>query len=516
MKKQKGPCIMNESDTGGSAFLVTFINVPGHKTVTTTNLPPIGILSMSACLKKEGNRADFIDADACRYGIDQLISLLRKRAPDLIGITMNVGHVYAAAKYIRAIKGEFPGIPIVIGGPYVSVTQKQILNEFPEADYAVAYEGEHAIVELVAVLKGTRKIETVRNLVYRKGCDIKINENERIVDIDALPLPDYGLIKHLLGKYRGVYPTIARPSIGVMCSRGCPFHCGFCSSPSLWGSKVIFRNIDAVIDEIKMLRDTLAVKEVFFHDDTLNVRPGWFIELCDAIIKSGLNEQIYFKCALRVNKAMLSEELLIKAKQANFWMIFYGVENGNQEMLNRMNKGTTIEEIERAFKLTRGCGICTYALLIVGYPGETKGTFADSLALLEKIMPDFSGFAAAIPIPGTEMHRIALEQGLISVTDFKNYQYGDIIMGTSELETRDIAASVNKGYDEISRLASSTKFKKMTEAFGQERFHRMVDGPFYCERRQFKLRIKQMRRCLRAAPFLLAIKRKIGKRHELY
>lgn len=457
-------------------FPITFINVPSHKEIVMTVYPPVGILSMSSCLKQSGNKVNFIDADIHRLNPKQVIELLKILPPQLIGISLNVSQVSHSVVYIEEIWRHFPNIPIILGGPYVTGVQEKIFKDFPLVRYAVIHEGEWAIKDFVDFLKGEKSIGEVRNLIYKINGRINRNKVERILDLDSLPLPDYSLVLEYIDKYLGAYPSITSPSIAIMCTRGCPDNCAFCSSPVTWGRKVTFRKTDNIVNEILDLKKTINVKEIFFQDDTLNARPSWFFELCDKIISNGLHKEIFFKCPLKVNKEILSEELLRKAKEANFWMIFYGVESGNQEMLNNMNKNITVEEIKRAFKLTREAGLASFASFMIGNYGETRETVRDSMKLLKKIMPDYGGFAIAAPFPGSELYRIAVEKKLITLTDFKKYQYGDCILKTDALDTKDIMSLVGKANDLFDKLSRSLKHRIINR---NDLFTKLIGEGFY-------------------------------------
>jgi anaerobic magnesium-protoporphyrin IX monomethyl ester cyclase len=439
--------------------VITFINVPSHKEIVMTVYPPVGILSMASCLKKHGNRVHFIDADINRLNPKQVVDMLKQDPPHLIGISLNVSQVAHAGSYVQEIHNNFPHVPMILGGPYVTGVQESIFKDFPTVDYAVIHEGEQAIVEFVDFLNGKRSVKEVHNLLYKTGDEICRNQCQRISDLDALPLPDYSLVLKDIHKYPGPYPSIASPSVAVMCTRGCPNNCTFCSSPSNWGRTITFRKPDSVIDELLHLRKTIQVREVFFQDDTLNARPSWFFELCQKIIAHGLHEEIFFKCPFRVGRELVTEELLEKAREANFWMIFYGVESGNQEMLNRMRKNITVSEVIRAFGLTRKKGLMSFASFMVGNDGETRKTVSDSMRLLRRIMPDYGGFAIAAPFPGSDLYRIALEKKLMTVTDFKRYQFGDCILRTDELDVKDIIQLTEKANALFHKVTHSLRYR---------------------------------------------------------
>ena len=434
-----------------------FINPLTHSEVTMTVYPPVGILSMAACLKESGYDVEYIDIDVYRYSSNIVCELINKIQPDVIGFSINVSQVSHSVNYIAQIKINFPDIPIILGGPYVTSVKEKIFKDFPEVVYAIIGEGEYAVIEFMEFLFGRRDISKVNNLLYKKkGGSVVLNNVFRIKNLDELPIPDYSIIPDI-SKYSAPEPSIASPSIAIMCTRGCPYNCSFCSSPYTWQRKLTVRSVESVIREIKYLKNNYSVKEIFFQDDTLNARTKWFNNLCDRIVSEDLHKEIFFKAPFRANRELISNDILSKARNANFWMIFYGVESGNQEMLNSMNKAITIDAIKRAFKLTRRNGLISYASFMIGNLGETKKTVQDSIRLAKKIKPDFGGFAIAAPFPGSELYKKAKELNLITQDDFTKYQFGDSILKTEKLQI-----------DDIERLAlyANNQFSKITKTFG--------------------------------------------------
>jgi anaerobic magnesium-protoporphyrin IX monomethyl ester cyclase len=437
---------------------IVFINVPAHPTAVLSIYPPVGILLISSCLKMYGHEVAYIDADIERLCIADTICRCSALQPDLIGISLNVAQVAAGAPIITALSDKLH-VPIVVGGPYVTGVGPESLNLLTGVHYAILHEGEYGMVDLLEYLSGRKPIEQVGNLVYRLNGIIRYNPIERINNLDALPLPDYSLISTAIDRYQAPEPVLAHPSLQIMCTRGCPFSCSFCSSPATWGKRVTFRSTDSVIAEVALLKGQFDVHEIFFQDDTLNARPAWFMELCDKIIERDFHRTIAFKCPFRVTERLLTPELLAKAKQANFWMIFYGVESGNQSMLDKMNKQASLHEIRRAFQITKEAGIRTFASFMIGNDGETMETVKDSLTLLEEIQPEFGGFAIAAPFPGSELYRIAARKGHILHTDFTRYTFGECILRTDSLDYPDIT---------ILALEANSKFSVIKERYSSQ------------------------------------------------
>ncbi len=437
---------------------VAFVNPPSGTSPPLTVYPPVGVLSMAAVLREAGHAVDFVDADVLGLSPDAVGAAFVRR-PDLIGVTLNIGQAFAAATYLESLRRQFPEAYLVAGGPLVTGLREPILDDFPMLDGAVVQEGERAIVDLAEHVAGRRELREVRNLIWRDGQGTVSNRVERIADLDALPLPDYSLVAPIIGRYTAPGPSIASPSLAVMCTRGCPYDCAFCSSPGNWDRRITFRSADSVVREVAHLRERFGVREIFFQDDTLNARPKWFFELTEGIKSRGLHKQIRFRAPFRVNRAILTREILDQARSAGFWMIFYGVESGNQEMLHRMGKGTTIEEIERAFALTDEAGLCSLAAFMVGNEGETEETFRDSLALLRRIRPDFGSFAAAAPFPGSRLDRRARAAGHIIEPDYRKYRWGDAILRTAALSADDVARLAAEANREFAAISESLRWR---------------------------------------------------------
>ncbi|MHC4597889.1 MAG: B12-binding domain-containing radical SAM protein [Planctomycetota bacterium] len=457
-------------------FRVGFINVPGHPEAVLTVSPPAGILSMAAVARNGGIEPLFLDADVMRLEPSDVVRALRKAVPDLVGFSLNVSQVASAGRYMDAVRRAFPGAPIVVGGPYVTGRDAAIFDDFPALTFAVVGEGEHALLDLAEHVQGRKPLEDVRNLLARSGDGILRNPTERIPDLDALPLPEYALVGGGLGAYPGAFPSIASPTMAILCARGCPFECTFCSSPMTWGRRVTFRSPDSIVKELRFLAGSFGVREVFFQDDTLNVKPDWFRDLCGRIRSENLHEKMTFKAPFKAGSKRLDRSLLEDARRTNFWMIYFGVESGSPELLRRMKKKVTVEEIEKAFLMTHEAGLCTYASFMVGNPGETRETVEQSLALAERIRPDYGGFAVAAPFPGSELYESARERGHIMKDGFRDYRFGECILRTDALSCEEIASIASAANHRLDRITG--RAPEGEGADRRARFRRRVAGRY--------------------------------------
>lgn len=355
--------------------------------------------------------------------------------PDIVGITINTFQTKSSKEITRAVKEADKNILLVAGGPHVSGRGSAIFEGFPDIDAAIFGEGEHSFMEIVE----GKELAKIKGIAY-KDKENKININPPRTpaeNLDYIPLPNLDLAEFNKKNFKGIEPVIALPSMYIMASRGCPFQCIYCNK-SIWGFKTRFRKPELIVREIEWLNFRYGVKEIYFQDDTLNLNRQWLETLLKLIIQKGLNRTIAYKVALRANKQLVDEQILKLLKRAGVQYAFYGVENGNQEMLNRMKKGLTIEELKRAFELTHKAGIKTIASFMIGLPGENKQTIEDTVKLWQELKPHLAGYSLATPLPDTEFEKMLLEKGHLLDRNYDHYNFGVGVVRTDELTKEEL------------------------------------------------------------------------------
>lgn len=440
-----------------------------------TLLPPIGLLYISAVLLKKRHNVSIIDADIDNLSLDSIKQQIQVQEPELVGITMTTIQCKSAFEIAEVVKKINKDITVVVGGAHPSALKEKILTLCSAIDYVVVGEGEITMLELVKAIENNEDIKYVKGICYRE-CDGSIKKTETrpfIKDLDSLPYPAIDLVTPL-ERYPSTYPRGAVPSMHILASRGCPFKCTFCSNP-VWKKTVRFRSPESIIKEVEMLHYKHGVKEIFFQDDTFNLNRAWFIEICNRLIETGLNKEMVFRTPFRVNKNLIDKKLLSLAKEAGFWMIFYGVESGNQNILDNIQKGVTLAEIKRAFKLTKKAGLMTLASFMVGNIGETKKSIQDTLNFAIEINPDFYGFAIATPYPDSEFYQIAEKRGYIQ-EGFLNYNPLRCIISTEDLTKEEIERSSLFLHYSLERYKHTLQYKvrKFSELFLIKGFSRAL------------------------------------------
>lgn len=246
--------------------------------------------------------------------------------------------------------------------------------------------------------------------------------------------------------------------------------CSFCSK-SVYGSALRLRSPEGIMAEVELLYRDWGVREIHFGDDTFNANRKWATELLDLIIKGGWYKKLLFRVALRVNENILDLDLLNHLKAAGVWFIMYGVESGNQGMLDRMHKNTTVEEIRRAFRLTHSVDIKTEAYFVIGLPGETPHTILDSYNLYKGIKPYWAGFSRAMPFPGTAFTQEVKDAGHLLHENYDEFGPSCMAVRTEALS----ANGLDTWVDLLNRMATWDKVKHVRQlayAIGDKTYRR--------------------------------------------
>jgi len=378
--------------------------------------PPLGLLYVAAFLERSGVNVKAIDCSIEGIGFDRLPELIRSEKPDIVGVTACTPSITYALNVLKIAKEAVPSVKTVIGGPHPSAVPDTIKEDC--VDFLVCGEGELTMLELVRALEGMGDLRKVDGLSFKDGGKVVVNGPRKFIEnLDSLPWPARHFVP--IVKYPSILLPLKVPETSIMGSRGCPFRCTFCSK-AVFGRHTRLRDPKKVVDEIEHLYKTYNVKGIFFYDDSFNFNTKWVGELCDEIIRRGLNHLTY-KGEVRVNKLCVSKELMEKMRKAGFYLLAFGVESGNQEILNRLKKDITTEEVRNAVKLAKDAGIWTYGFFMTGNSGDTPQTIKETVGFAKSAGFDFVQFGISQPYPGTEFYLEAKEKGWLKARSWEDY-----------------------------------------------------------------------------------------------
>lgn len=394
--------------------------------------PPLGLCYIAASLKAANHEVRLIDAEAEGFGIKDIMQKVAEFSPDIVGIT-SVSPLWPQAKKLcSAIKNRF-GIKVILGGPHITNVEKEIFLE-ADFDYAIYGEGEGAFVELLRRIESGRDVSGMPGIIYRKSQEIiKENHFGWARDIDSIPIPDRSLLNH--DRYlwsvprRGILKFTT-----ILTTRGCPYRCIFCSQQHMFGNKVRLRDASKVVDEIEHIIRDLGINHLIFIDDTLTLKRDRVFDICDGIERRGL--KLTWEGWTHANT--VDEELLSRMKEVGLVRLSFGIESGNEEVLRRTKKGTTLEDVRRAYRVAKKVGLETRGSVILGLPYDTKETVRDTIEFVKSLDDcDQAYFNIAMPYPGTEMREMAFrgEGGVRLLTnDYTELRrHGNVVMEVNDL-----------------------------------------------------------------------------------
>ena len=370
--------------------------------------PPMDITSIAASLEKEKVICKIIDCPMEKVGWKELKKEINIFQPDTLIISTTTSTIERDLKACDLAKEIDKNILTVAKGTIFFQEDEQLLSSFKNLDIAIRGETNEVAEEIA---KGF-ELSRIKGITYREKNAIVRNAARPLIEnLDTLPFPARHLIKNELY----IRMDNGNPQATIETGRGCPGQCIFCLSHQVSGYKQRQRSPDNIIKEIKECISRHNIKDFHFRTDTFSADKKWVIALCEKIIKEKLN--INWVCTSRVDA--IDEEILSRMKKAGCWGISFGVESGNQQMLDRMKKGIKIEQIKSTFNLCKKYKMDSFAYFIIGLPWETEETVNESIKLAMEIDPSLVDFFIAYPFPGTEFYEIAVKEGLIKGKGFK-------------------------------------------------------------------------------------------------
>ncbi len=428
--------------------------------ISETPSPPLGLAFLAGALERAGHAVKLLDCVVFPFGPDLLASLMQTFRPDLAGataVTMTVDHALTVLEQVKALD---PSIATVLGGPHATFCATEILQTCPQVDVVARGEGENTLVALVQAIEKGSAWDRVPGIAFRDGRRIATTALPPFTDLDELAPPARHLIP--LGRYL----ALGMP-VSMTTSRGCPFKCIFCVGRKMVGARVRYRDPIRVVEEMERL-STLGFHQVNLADDLFTANHGHCLAVCNEIVDRGL--KVKWTAFARVDT--VSRQVLKKMHQAGCTTVSFGVESGSPDMLKRIQKGITLEQVVQAVQLCLDCGIDPHASFILGLPGETPATLEQTLAFGERLkaMGVNHGFHILAPFPGTDVReRINTYDLQILSDDWRHYHANRAIIRTAGVAPEIMDAIVIDGerrFDqwlgEIGRLREAGKTTEET------------------------------------------------------
>lgn len=409
--------------------------------------PPMDLTLAAACAERQHAACRVEDYPATGRGWPEFISDLEDFAPDVLILNATTATLDGDLQTCQVAKEHLPDILNVAKGETLIVNAITVLTDHPELDLVLPNEPELAIEELIrgdalcyikglhfkgALLKrfeeepaenlsepqGKSQFAKARKRLVRDDKAAEVNESipfedrvfftgkrELLQDLDSLPFPARHLIKNKIY----VSPETGNPLTVVHGNRGCPSKCVFCPAGVLTDFTVRSRSPRQIVAELKECVEKYGVREFLFHGDTFTINKKWLLELCQLILDANLD--IHWGCNSRVDT--MDDERAQAMKKAGCWVVAFGIESGDDEMLRQMKKNATCAQAREAVACVKRNGLRVHTFFVIGLPWETEETLQRTYQFIQELDPDFFDFNIATPLPGTELQDIALAHNLL-------------------------------------------------------------------------------------------------------
>ncbi len=398
---------------------------------------PLGLAYLGGAILEIGGDCRIVDMESDGVSVERLLELIREYQPDIVGISATTPVFKNGTVLAREIKKHFPEIPLGIGGVHSTIMGRAILEECPSFNCQVVGEAEHTIQEICRAVEAHRSFEDIAGVIWRQNGNIVENPRRPLTpELDALPMP----ARHLLNADNYQHSLPGQGFVryaNLFTSRGCPFQCVFCSQHTMHGRRMRFHGIPRVIEELKNITENLGVRHVIMMDETLTLKRKRTFELCQAIRDHGLE----FSWEGWTHASTVDEELLRAMKAAGLIRLSFGIESGDPEILKRIKKGVTREQIQNAYRVAARVGIETRGSAMLGHPNETRETAWRTIKFIRGLKECQQIFLnIACPYPGTELYDCALNgrDGMkLLTTDYSRYKrYGEPVIAVNDLDPK--------------------------------------------------------------------------------
>ena len=400
----------------------------GRRTRENMVWPQVSLAQMAALLHPT-YKLKIVDANAERIGWEEFAEIIDKYQPKYY-LTQVTAPTLENDMY-GCFLAKSRGAKTIAFGTHVTPIPRESLRPYPNLDFVLVGEPDLTIRDLLDHLEGKidqRSSEIVnlfdqhdpsyqpaidedgkvdmsgiKGLAWRDGDEIVINfPRPFIKDLDSMPIPMHELLP--LQEYR--MPLIKGPFTFIVTSRGCPAGCTYCIKHVSYQYSARLRSPELIMEELWELKK-LGINNIHMYADLFTVNRDQVIDLCERMIAEKI--EIKWTCNSRVD--YVDEEMLLLMGRAGCWLISWGIESGNEQILKHAHKGAYPDKAERALLWAKKARIKNWGYFIIGLPGETEETIRETIDFSKNLPLDIALFHVAAPYPGTPFFFEVVENG---------------------------------------------------------------------------------------------------------
>ncbi|MFC1576768.1 B12-binding domain-containing radical SAM protein [Candidatus Omnitrophota bacterium] len=351
--------------------------------------PPLSLAWVAAIARQAGHEVTLIDARTLNLSREEVLERLKSFKPDIMGFMMTTYMFPDTLEWIRYLKKAL-NIPVVVGGYNLRVYPEDSISH-PEIDYGVIEHALDTVPQLLSALEGKRGLKDVVGLAYKDNGRVRLNP-ARPVDFEKFPYPARDLLPNDL---YAEFPTERKNFTVMVTSLGCPYGCGFCEAGRTAYNP---RTPGTVVNEMEECFHKFGVREVDIFDYDFTADKKRVIAICRLMRERKLD--ILWACRSRID---IDEEILREMKLAGCGRIYYGIESGSQEVLDRVSKGITLAQVRKTIRSTKGLGMKALGFFLVGAPGEDRDSVKRTVKFARELDLDYVQFSKCLAKPLTPL-----------------------------------------------------------------------------------------------------------------
>jgi anaerobic magnesium-protoporphyrin IX monomethyl ester cyclase len=378
--------------------------------MVTSAWPPLGMLYIARILAQEGIEVSILDQAIKNASIEQTIKWVKKENPDIVGFSVCGSSAREAFKVAEAVKTEMPQVTVTLGNYHATFNAERILKKYPSIDVIVRGEGEFTSLDLVKCLEKRRPLKEVEGITFRnKGKIVSTPDRPLIKNIDELPFPERRLMNaEYTSLIHGVRAATKRFTT-VVSSRGCPFQCIFCGCRKFARGVWRPRSVENIMKELEYLKSE-GYQQFLFVDDNFTLNTKRVVNLCRAMRKEQMDMEWF--CDSRVDH--ISYDLFKEMVKAGCRILYFGIESGNQRILDYYRKGITPDQSRIAVNKARKAGVdVIVGSFIVGAPDETRKEVETTLCFAHELDIDVPQLNVLGAFTGTDLWREVVSKGWV-------------------------------------------------------------------------------------------------------
>jgi len=373
--------------------------------------PPLGMAYLAAALEAHGHSVELLDALTLGWGPADTAQAVAATQPGVVGLSSYTMTKFMAYEVLRQVKLRLPEVVTVMGGPHATVSPESIFEESEDLDIILRGEAENGMAELVDRLEDGRSYDDVPGIMLRESAaSISVGPSpEPVMDLDRIRYP----ARHIFDKnlYNAFLPLISyqeMPSAVLMTSRGCPWaRCKFCNEGGRNSPLYRRRSPENVIGELRQLVEDDGIRFAYLYDDNFCVNMKWISTFCDLLDREAW--PLSWSAFGRANT--VTPEMLGRMAASRCVHLSYGFESGNQDILDLINKGITLDQGRQAVAWTREAGIEMRGFMMLGFPLETPEMSQKTIRFALELDTELMFFHPYYVLPGTALEELALQEG---------------------------------------------------------------------------------------------------------